>query len=105
MVSGAARFAQDGIEGLKEEYRAGRPRRVYNAQVAQVVERTFNTIPRDARAGPFIRQRPIVGFRTARICQIKDLEAVALSGSPNLGGVLTLGKAYGPNSTNVAISR
>lgn len=42
------RFAQDGIEGLTDEYRAGRPRTVSDAQVAQVVERTLNTIPRDA---------------------------------------------------------
>lgn len=42
------RFAQDGIEGLTDEYRAGRPRTVSDAQVAQVVERTLNTIPTDA---------------------------------------------------------
>ena len=42
------RFAQDGIEGLTDEYRTGRPRTVSDAQVAQVVEHTLNTIPRDA---------------------------------------------------------
>lgn len=42
------RFVQDGIEGLTDEYRVGRPRTVLDAQVAQVVERTLNTIPKDA---------------------------------------------------------
>ncbi|MCS3744188.1 putative transposase [Rhizobium sp. BK661] len=42
------RFLQDGIEGLTDEYRAGRPRTVSDAQVAQVVERTLNTTPKDA---------------------------------------------------------
>lgn len=42
------RFAEDGIEGLTDEYRAGRPRTVSDAQVARVIERTLNTTPRDA---------------------------------------------------------
>ena len=33
------RFVQDGIEGLTDEYRAGRPRTVSDAQVAQVAAR------------------------------------------------------------------
>ena len=42
------RFAQAGIEGLTDEYRMGRPRTVSDAQVAQVIERTLNTTPKDA---------------------------------------------------------
>ena len=42
------RFAADGIEGLTDEYRAGRPRTVSDAQVAEVIERTLNTTPKDA---------------------------------------------------------
>jgi len=42
------RFAQDGIEGLSDEYRAGRLRTVSDAQVAQVIERTLNVTPKDA---------------------------------------------------------
>jgi len=42
------RFVQDGLEGLTDEYRAGRPRTVSDAQVAQVIERTLNTTPKDA---------------------------------------------------------
>jgi len=42
------RFVQDGIEGLTDEYRAGRLRTVSDAQVAQVVERTLNATPKDA---------------------------------------------------------
>ena len=42
------RFVEDGIEGLTDEYRAGRPRTVSDAQVAQVIERTLNTTPKDA---------------------------------------------------------
>jgi putative transposase len=40
------RFVQDGIEGLTDEYRAGRPRTVSDA-VAEVVELTLNTNPKD----------------------------------------------------------
>jgi transposase len=42
------RFVQDRIEGLTDEYRAGRPRTVSDAQVAQEIERTLNTTPKDA---------------------------------------------------------
>src|SRR3546814_20452197 len=42
------RFVQAGMEGLTDEYRAGRPRPVSDPQVAQVIERTLNTTPRDA---------------------------------------------------------
>ena len=42
------RFVQGGIEGLTDEYRAGLPRTVSNAQVAQVIERTMNITPKDA---------------------------------------------------------
>ena len=41
------RFAQDGIEGLHDEYRAGRPRTVSDQQVAHVIERTLNATPKD----------------------------------------------------------
>ena len=44
------RFAQAGIEGLTDEYRAGRPRTVSDAQVAQVIERTLNTTSTEHRA-------------------------------------------------------
>jgi len=37
------RFVQDGIEGLTDEYRSGRPRTVSDAQVAQVIEHTLNS--------------------------------------------------------------
>ena len=54
------RFAQAGVEGLSDEYRAGRPRTVSDAQVAQVVERTLNTTPmpmmyEDVRTSAFAR--------------------------------------------------
>jgi putative transposase len=42
------RFVKDRIEGLTDEYRPGRPRTVSDAQVAEVIERTLNTTPRDA---------------------------------------------------------
>lgn len=42
------RFVQDGIAGLTDEYRSGRPRTVSDAQVAQVIERTLNSTPKDA---------------------------------------------------------
>ena len=42
------RFVNERIEGLTDEYRPGRPRTVSDAQVAEVIERTLNTTPRDA---------------------------------------------------------
>lgn len=42
------RFVQDRIEGLTDEYRPGRPRTVSDTQVAEVIERTLNTTPKDA---------------------------------------------------------
>lgn len=42
------RSVQDGIEVLTDEYRAGWPRTVCDSQIAQVVERTLNTSPKDA---------------------------------------------------------
>lgn len=42
------RFVQAGIEGLTDEYRAGRPRTVSDTQVAEIIERTLNTTPKDA---------------------------------------------------------
>ena len=42
------RFVQNGIEGLTDEYRTGRPRTVSDTRVAQVIERTLNSTPKDA---------------------------------------------------------
>lgn len=42
------RFAAHRIEGLSDEYRAGRPRTISDAQVADVIKRTLETTPRDA---------------------------------------------------------
>ena len=42
------RFVRNRIEGLTDEYRPGRPRTVSDDQVAEVIERTLNTTPKDA---------------------------------------------------------
>lgn len=42
------RFVKDRIEGLIDECRPGRPRTVSDEQVAEVIERTLNTTPKDA---------------------------------------------------------
>lgn len=42
------RFVKDRIAGLTDEYRPGRPRTVSDAQVAEVIERTLNSTPKDA---------------------------------------------------------
>lgn len=42
------RFVKDRIEGLTDEYLPGRPRTVSDAQVAEVIERTLNSTPKDA---------------------------------------------------------
>ncbi len=42
------RFAEHRIEGLSDEYRAGRPRTVSDEQVADVITRTLETTPKDA---------------------------------------------------------
>lgn len=42
------RFVKDRIEGLTDDYRPGRPRTVSDDQVAQVIERTLQSTPKDA---------------------------------------------------------
>jgi len=42
------RFVHDRIEGLTDEYRPGRPRTVSDDQVAEVIERTLHSKPKDA---------------------------------------------------------
>ena len=42
------RLVKDRIEGLTDEHRPGRPRTVMDAQVAEVIERTLHTTPKDA---------------------------------------------------------
>lgn len=42
------RFAKERIEGLTDEYRPGRPGTVADEQVAEVIERTLNSTPKDA---------------------------------------------------------
>ncbi len=42
------RFAEKRIGGLSDEYRSGRPRTATDDKVAEVVERTLNTMPKDA---------------------------------------------------------
>jgi putative transposase len=42
------RFVGNRIEGLTDEYRPGRPRTVSDDQVAEVIERTLNSTPKDA---------------------------------------------------------
>ena len=42
------RFAKDRIDGLLDEPRPGRPRRIEDDQVAEVIERTLSTTPVDA---------------------------------------------------------
>lgn len=42
------RFVKDRIEGLTDEYRPGRPRTVSDEQVAEVIERTLQSTPKDA---------------------------------------------------------
>src|SRR3546814_20983884 len=48
MLFRSRRFVQAGIEGLTDEYRAGRPRTVSATQVAPVSESSQNTTPTDA---------------------------------------------------------
>jgi putative transposase len=42
------RFVSDRIEGLTDQYRPGRPRTVSDVQVAEVIERTLHSKPKDA---------------------------------------------------------
>lgn len=42
------RFVKDRVEGLTDEYRPGQPRTVSDEQVAEVIELTLNTTPKDA---------------------------------------------------------
>ena len=42
------RFVKDRMDGLTDEYRPGRPRTVSDAQVAEMIERTLQSTPKDA---------------------------------------------------------
>lgn len=42
------RFAEHRIEGLSDEYRAGRPRSISDAQVAEIIKQTLEATPKDA---------------------------------------------------------
>ena len=42
------RFAERRVAGLSDEHRSGRPRTVTDDKVAEVVERTLTTMPKDA---------------------------------------------------------
>lgn len=42
------RFAEHRIEGVSDEYRAGRPRTISDAQVAEIIKQTLETMPRHA---------------------------------------------------------
>jgi len=42
------RFVRDRLEGLTDEYRPGRPRTVSDDRVAEVIERTLHSKPKDA---------------------------------------------------------
>ena len=43
-----SRFARDGIQGLFDSKRPGRPRLVTDAKVEEVITKTLETTPRDA---------------------------------------------------------
>ena len=47
-ANGAGGSPRKRLEGLSDEYRPGRPRTVTDDKVAEVVERTLNTMPKDA---------------------------------------------------------
>jgi putative transposase len=42
------RFADQGIEGLYDEHRSGRPRSIEDEQISQVVKRTLDSKPKGA---------------------------------------------------------
>lgn len=42
------RFAEHRIEGLSDEYRAGRPRTISDARVAEIIKQTLETTPKNA---------------------------------------------------------
>lgn len=64
------RFVEGRLEGLTDEYRAGRPRTVSDAQVAQVIERTLNTTPKDATHWSIRSMASETGLSHTTICRI-----------------------------------
>lgn len=47
------RFAEMRVESLSNEYRSGRPRNVTDDKVAEVVERTLTTMPKNEKPKPY----------------------------------------------------
>ena len=43
-----SRFAEQGIEGLYDQYRSGRPRSIEDEQISQLVKRTLHSKPKEA---------------------------------------------------------
>ena len=62
-------FAEKRIEGLSDDYRSGRPRTVTDDMVAEVVERTLNTMPKDATHWSFrnMAEKTSVSHKTERV--------------------------------------
>ena len=84
------RFVQDRVAGLGGEPRAGRPRTIADAQVAQVIERTLTTTPSDATHWSLrsmakasgLSHTTIRRIRTAFGLQPHRAEPFQLSGDP-----------------------
>ncbi|OSP52757.1 helix-turn-helix domain-containing protein [Pseudoruegeria sp. SK021] len=60
------RFAEHRLEGLSDEYRAGRPRTVSDEQVADVIKRTLETTPKGFCRRPILCTLPLGKFRSKR---------------------------------------
>ena len=64
------RFAEHRIEGLSDEYRAGRPRSISDEQVAEIVKQTLESTPRDATHWSIRSMAAEIGFSHTTIRRI-----------------------------------
>ena len=78
------RFAEHRIEGLSDEYRAGRPRTVSDEQVAEVIKRTLETTPKDATHWSIRSMAAAIGLSHTKIRRIwpPDMECVRPATTP-----------------------
>ena len=69
-ASGAARFAERGLDGLQDEPRPGKPRTISDEEVERVIVKTLEEQPRMRRTGRHGRWRPRPGCRRSAVSRI-----------------------------------
>ena len=82
------RFAEHGMDGLQDEPRPGRPRRIDDDAVAEVVRKTLEEKPRDATHWSTRSMARETGYAPSTIHRIWQAFSLQPHRSPTRGSVL-----------------